>query len=90
MTINMEPWGTPYLTIQHVVVSKSDTSAGGLLVPEGIIRPVVSASALSRFNTNVDICVIEIHWTYVVCQYRNWQNHEHLMQSDHGNEVNVR
>jgi hypothetical protein len=27
-----------------------DTSAGGLLVPEGIIRPVVSASALSWFN----------------------------------------
>jgi hypothetical protein len=27
-----------------------DTSAGGLLVPVGIIRPVVSASALTWFN----------------------------------------
>ena len=26
-----------------------DTSAGGLLIPEGIIRPVVSASALAWF-----------------------------------------
>jgi hypothetical protein len=27
-----------------------DTSAGGLLVPDGIIRPVVSASALTLFT----------------------------------------
>ena len=30
-----------------------DTSAGGQLVPEGIIRPVVSASALTWFITYI-------------------------------------
>ena len=32
------------------VYSWSDTSAGGLLVPKGVIRPAVSASALTWFN----------------------------------------
>ena len=39
-----------------------DTSAGGLLVPEGIIRPVVSASALTWFNRYTFVCVIEIYF----------------------------
>jgi hypothetical protein len=30
-----------------------DTSSGGLLVPESIIRPIVSASALTWFITNM-------------------------------------
>ena len=42
-----------------------DTTAGGLLVPEGIIRPVVSASALTtiskiHFDTNLQLINFEI------------------------------
>jgi hypothetical protein len=42
-----------YLRVYHWV----DTSAGRLLVSEGIIRPVVSVSVLKIYNTQ--------------CQYRN-------------------
>jgi hypothetical protein len=43
------------IDINFSVITSSDiydwvnTSAGGVLVPEGIIRPVVSASALTWF-----------------------------------------
>ena len=40
-------FGTGMLYYYHWV----DTSAGGLLVPEDIIRPVVNASALACFIT---------------------------------------
>ena len=36
-----------------ITITEVDTSAGGLLVPEGIIRPVVSASALIRFIRDI-------------------------------------
>ena len=34
-----------------------DTSAGGLIVPDGIIRPVISASTLSWFNIYIYIYI---------------------------------
>ena len=42
-----------------------DTTASGLVVPEGIIRPVVSASALAtiskiHFDTNLQLINFEI------------------------------
>jgi hypothetical protein len=37
----------------YIVITITDTSAGKLLVPAGIIRPVVSAAALTWFITYV-------------------------------------
>ena len=39
--------------ILALVVIGTDNIAGGLLVPEGIIRPVVSASALAWLIINI-------------------------------------
>lgn len=38
-----------------------DTSAGGQLVPEGIILPVVSVSAPTRFIRYTNVIIIEIY-----------------------------
>jgi hypothetical protein len=45
--------------------TKVDTSAGGLLVPEGIIRPVVSVSALTWF-IRYTVFITKIYSSYIM------------------------